>query len=91
LLRADEIYAFQKVLEERVKSTSFRRIHRNAMVNVDHVRGHLLTTCWRAKYGPGNPRWPCPLMPKNSPLTWKTIRLARISLAQLRLLRTIEG
>jgi len=27
-----------KVLEERLKSTNFRRIHRNAMVNVDHVR-----------------------------------------------------
>ena len=27
-----------KLLEERLKSTSFRRIHRNAMVNVDHVR-----------------------------------------------------
>jgi DNA-binding LytR/AlgR family response regulator len=27
-----------KVLEERLKSASFRRIHRNAMVNVDHVR-----------------------------------------------------
>jgi len=27
-----------KVLEERLKSTSFRRIHRNAMINVDHVR-----------------------------------------------------
>jgi DNA-binding LytR/AlgR family response regulator len=27
-----------KVLETRLKNTSFRRIHRNAMVNVDHVR-----------------------------------------------------
>jgi two-component system LytT family response regulator len=27
-----------KVLEERLRSTSFRRIHRNAIVNVDHVR-----------------------------------------------------
>jgi two-component system, LytTR family, response regulator len=27
-----------KVLQERMKSTSFRRIHRNALVNVDHVR-----------------------------------------------------
>jgi two-component system LytT family response regulator len=27
-----------RVLEERLRSTSFRRIHRNAMVNVDHVR-----------------------------------------------------
>jgi len=27
-----------KVLEERLKNTGFRRIHRNAMVNVDHVR-----------------------------------------------------
>ncbi len=27
-----------KELEERLKSTSFRRIHRNALVNVDHVR-----------------------------------------------------
>ncbi len=27
-----------KVLEERLKDTGFRRIHRNAMVNVDHVR-----------------------------------------------------
>jgi two-component system, LytTR family, response regulator len=27
-----------KVLEERLKNTSFRRIHRNALVNVDHVR-----------------------------------------------------
>lgn len=27
-----------KVLEERLKNTTFRRIHRNAMVNVDHVR-----------------------------------------------------
>ena len=27
-----------KVLEERLKSAGFRRIHRNALVNVDHVR-----------------------------------------------------
>ena len=27
-----------KVLEERLKNTSFQRIHRNALVNVDHVR-----------------------------------------------------
>jgi two-component system, LytTR family, response regulator len=27
-----------KVLEDRLKNTSFRRIHRNALVNVDHVR-----------------------------------------------------
>jgi two-component system LytT family response regulator len=27
-----------KVLEERLRSSNFRRIHRNAMVNVDHVR-----------------------------------------------------
>jgi len=27
-----------KVLEERLRHTSFRRIHRNALVNVDHVR-----------------------------------------------------
>jgi len=27
-----------KVLESRLQSTSFRRIHRNALVNVDHVR-----------------------------------------------------
>jgi len=27
-----------KVLEQRLKSTSFRRIHRNSLVNVDHVR-----------------------------------------------------
>jgi two-component system LytT family response regulator len=27
-----------KVLEERLRSTNFRRIHRNAMVNVEHVR-----------------------------------------------------
>jgi two-component system, LytTR family, response regulator len=27
-----------KVLEERLKNSGFRRIHRNAMVNVDHVR-----------------------------------------------------
>jgi DNA-binding LytR/AlgR family response regulator len=27
-----------KELEERLKNTSFRRIHRNALVNVDHVR-----------------------------------------------------
>jgi two-component system, LytTR family, response regulator len=27
-----------KDLEQRLKSTSFRRIHRNALVNVDHVR-----------------------------------------------------
>jgi DNA-binding LytR/AlgR family response regulator len=27
-----------KVLQERLKNTSFRRIHRNALVNVDHVR-----------------------------------------------------
>jgi two-component system, LytTR family, response regulator len=27
-----------KVLEERLKESGFRRIHRNAMVNVDHVR-----------------------------------------------------
>lgn len=27
-----------KVLEERLKHTSFRRIHRNALLNVDHVR-----------------------------------------------------
>jgi DNA-binding LytR/AlgR family response regulator len=27
-----------KLLEERLKNTSFRRIHRNALINVDHVR-----------------------------------------------------
>jgi two-component system LytT family response regulator len=27
-----------KVLEERLKSSSFRRVHRNAIVNVNHVR-----------------------------------------------------
>jgi len=27
-----------KVLDQRLRSTSFRRIHRNALVNVDHVR-----------------------------------------------------
>jgi two-component system LytT family response regulator len=27
-----------RVLEERLRNTSFRRIHRNALVNVDHVR-----------------------------------------------------
>jgi two-component system LytT family response regulator len=27
-----------KVLDERLRNTSFRRIHRNAVVNVDHVR-----------------------------------------------------
>jgi len=27
-----------KVLEQRLKNTSFRRVHRNALVNVDHVR-----------------------------------------------------
>jgi two-component system LytT family response regulator len=27
-----------KVLEERLKNTSFRRIHRSALINVDHVR-----------------------------------------------------
>ncbi len=27
-----------KVLEERLRNTSFQRIHRNALVNVDHVR-----------------------------------------------------
>jgi two-component system, LytTR family, response regulator len=27
-----------KMLEERLKNTSFRRIHRNALLNVDHVR-----------------------------------------------------
>jgi len=27
-----------KVLDDRLKNTSFQRIHRNAMVNVDHVR-----------------------------------------------------
>ncbi len=27
-----------KVLEQRLRNTSFRRIHRNALVNVDHVR-----------------------------------------------------
>ena len=27
-----------KTLEQRLRSTSFRRIHRNALVNVDHVR-----------------------------------------------------
>jgi two-component system, LytTR family, response regulator len=27
-----------KVLEERLKNTSFRRIHRGALINVDHVR-----------------------------------------------------
>jgi two-component system LytT family response regulator len=27
-----------KVLEERLKNSSFRRVHRNAIVNVDHVR-----------------------------------------------------
>jgi DNA-binding LytR/AlgR family response regulator len=27
-----------KVLEERLENTGFRRIHRNALVNIDHVR-----------------------------------------------------
>jgi DNA-binding LytR/AlgR family response regulator len=27
-----------KVLEQRLANSSFRRIHRNALVNVDHVR-----------------------------------------------------
>jgi DNA-binding LytR/AlgR family response regulator len=27
-----------KILDERLRNTSFRRIHRNALVNVDHVR-----------------------------------------------------
>lgn len=27
-----------KILQDRLKNTSFRRIHRNALVNVDHVR-----------------------------------------------------
>jgi DNA-binding LytR/AlgR family response regulator len=27
-----------KALEERLKNTSFRRIHRNALVNVDHIQ-----------------------------------------------------
>jgi DNA-binding LytR/AlgR family response regulator len=27
-----------KVLQERLANTSFRRIHRNALVNVDHIR-----------------------------------------------------
>jgi DNA-binding LytR/AlgR family response regulator len=27
-----------KVLEERLKNTSFRRIHRSALVNIDHIR-----------------------------------------------------
>jgi len=27
-----------KALEERLKNTSFRRIHRNAMVNIDHIQ-----------------------------------------------------
>ncbi len=27
-----------KALEERLKSSTFRRVHRNAIVNVDHVR-----------------------------------------------------
>jgi two-component system, LytTR family, response regulator len=27
-----------KILDQRLRNTSFRRIHRNAMVNVDHVR-----------------------------------------------------
>jgi DNA-binding LytR/AlgR family response regulator len=27
-----------KVLDQRLRNTSFRRIHRNALVNVDHVR-----------------------------------------------------
>ena len=27
-----------KALEERLKYTSFRRIHRNALVNVDHIQ-----------------------------------------------------
>ena len=27
-----------KVLEERLRDTGFQRIHRNALVNVDHVR-----------------------------------------------------
>jgi DNA-binding LytR/AlgR family response regulator len=31
-----------KVLEDRLKNTSFRRIHRNALVNIDHV--HKMTT-----------------------------------------------
>jgi DNA-binding LytR/AlgR family response regulator len=27
-----------KILDQRLRNTSFRRIHRNALVNVDHVR-----------------------------------------------------
>ena len=27
-----------KVLDQRLSNTSFRRIHRNALINVDHVR-----------------------------------------------------
>jgi len=27
-----------KVLEERLRSSNFHRIHRNALVNIDHVR-----------------------------------------------------
>jgi two-component system, LytTR family, response regulator len=37
-----------KVLEERLANSSFRRIHRNALVNVDHVRkmGSLSSQRW---------------------------------------------
>jgi DNA-binding LytR/AlgR family response regulator len=27
-----------KVLQEKLRNTSFRRIHRNALVNIDHIR-----------------------------------------------------
>jgi DNA-binding LytR/AlgR family response regulator len=27
-----------EVLQEKLRNTSFRRIHRNALVNIDHIR-----------------------------------------------------
>jgi two-component system LytT family response regulator len=44
-----------KVLEERLRSTGFRRIHRNALVNVDHVRkmSALTSQRWLITLGNG--------------------------------------
>jgi two-component system, LytTR family, response regulator len=45
-----------KVLEERLKNTGFRRIHRNALVNVDHVRKMSALTSQRWLITLGNGR-----------------------------------
>jgi len=45
-----------KVLEDRLKTTGFRRIHRNALVNVDHVRKMSALTSQRWLITLGNGR-----------------------------------